>query len=84
MEEKTNIQNDTNSNSFTNLISIPNALNNTKIPKQSIQKDKDIVDYIQPKYERELRNDIIVKYLTFIIIGTDMFIFFGSIRKTLY
>ena len=43
MEEKTNIQNDTNSNSFTNLISIPNALNNTKIPKQSIQKDKDIV-----------------------------------------
>ena len=84
MEEKTTIQNDANSNSLTNLISIPNALNNSKIPKQSIQKDKDIIDYIQPKYERELRNDIIVKYLTFIIIGIDMFIFFGTIRNTLY
>jgi hypothetical protein len=53
-------------------------------PKQKIQSDIIISDYIQPKYEREIKSDLIVKYLTFLVIGIDILIFFGTIKKTLY
>lgn len=39
-----------------------------------------ITDYIPPKYERINKNSIILKYITFIIIGIVFTIFFGTMQ----
>ena len=52
--------------------------------KKKVQSDIIILDYIQPKYERETKSDLIVKYLTFLVIGIDILIFFGTIQQTIY
>ena len=43
-----------------------------------------IMDLIPPKYERNNKNDSIIKYLTIAILFIDCFIFFGTIQHFLY
>jgi len=66
---------------------IYNIYNESLIYK-SVNNQSDIVinmnDFIPVKYNRNDKSDIIIKYLTFIILFIDLFIFFGTIQKTLY
>ena len=39
-------------------------------------------NYIPPKFERAIQNDLIIKYLTLFIIALDGLVFFGSIQKS--
>ena len=41
-------------------------------------------DCVPAKYERMAQNDIIIKYLTFLILGTDGLIFFGTVQSFVY
>ena len=41
-------------------------------------------DFIPPKYERFYQSNIIIKYLTFFILGLDGLIFFGTIQQSFY
>lgn len=59
-------------------------LRNNRVPKKIILKDPNIMDYIPPKYDRKYKSDLIIKYLTILVIGTDGIIFFGTIKKTFY
>ena len=43
-----------------------------------------INDFIPIKYNRNHKNDIIIKYLTFCMLIVDALIFFGTIQNTLY
>lgn len=82
-----NVINDhsSSSDSLTKLIITPRPiLHSTTLSKTPVQQDKKVVDYIPPKYERETKSDLIVKYLTFLVIGIDILIFFGTIKKTIY
>jgi hypothetical protein len=82
MEDISNNVISSSSDSLTNLIITPRPiLHSTTVSKTPVQKDKKVVDYIPPKYERETKSDLIVKYLTFMIIGIDILIFFGTIKK---
>ena len=44
----------------------------------------DITNFIPSKYNRNEINDNIIKYLTYIILATDLLIFFGSIKSTVF
>ena len=59
---------------------ISNDILETKMFNKIIEYITEILDYIQPKYERETKSDLIVKYLTFLVIGIDILIFFGTIH----
>ena len=39
-------------------------------------------NYIPPKFERPVQNDLIIKILTLIVIAFDCLVFFGSIQKS--
>jgi len=43
-----------------------------------------IHDFIPPKYERFSQNELIIKYLTFIILAIDGLIFFGTIQNYIF
>ena len=65
-----------------------NNFNNESISKK---KDTDsennscsIIDYIPSKYDRSSQSDIIIKYLTFIIIAFVVVVFFGAVGESTY
>ena len=52
------IKDSSSSDSLTNLIITPRPiLKSTTLSKTPVQKDKNVVDYIPPKYERETKSD---------------------------
>ena len=55
-----------------------------EITKDISQIYHNINEFIPIKYDRNQTSDIIIKYLTFVMIIIDLLIFFGTIQHTLY
>lgn len=60
------------------------TIEDTSISQLSSQIVTNINDFIPIKYNRNHKNDIIIKYLTFFMLIIDALIFFGTIQTTLY
>ncbi len=82
LEVETNSESNSELNSESN--SESNIYNNQNIYNDVVlnYSTKLNTNYIPPKFERSVQNDLIIKYLTLLIITLDGLVFFGSIQKS--